>query len=473
MRAESIYWLADSLGLPSIMECEDGTISWNYIASGIIRKQQWSTFGQAISDLVGYNVDPAMLKRDVSKARNGIPTEYKTDRGHRILLVPVGKGKVCAVIASDTLQSGSYAHRLKNRQLADSQSHELANALGAIVGWSQLAKGGNRVQEALELIETASKTAWSISRKMLGHDEPPACGQIPPIIDLSSFIDDAVRLISLKALQAGITVHRTIEPSMRIMGTRDALWSIVWNPITNAVEAMPNGGVLTVSATGISNMVRLVIQDDGHGMGEEIKRNVFQPYFTTKKEGSGLGLALLKQAVNSLDGTVSIESSFSKGTRITIELPRIVDVQDKNRTDSTNTDRCSGIFATEKIRGRILIVDDDPALREMIATALDLRGAQVVAVATPSEALEVNGLFDLALVDMQLPEQTGDTLLGQLYTVKKVRKGIIVTGDNSSLNGSQDHLKFDLLRKPFQLDDLFERVIEALATIKNEEILAI
>jgi two-component system, cell cycle sensor histidine kinase and response regulator CckA len=469
MREESVRWLADSLGLPFMEERQDGTLYRNDAAQNALKSDQGYGFVQAVAELIENVGDSAKLEEQIARARTGIPVDYRTDTGRRVLLLPAEKYHVCAVFVPFDLSERSSSNTEKQK-LTDGLFHELANALGAIAGWAQLARGGTRVEEALELIEKASKSVWSISRQILGHNQEQIRDSVTSVTDMSASVDEAVRLIALKASQVGVVIHHRITPGLEVKCAPDDVWSMIWNLMTNAVEAMTYGGTLTVELTGQETTVRFVVMDDGPGMDDTIKERVFQPYFTTKEKGTGLGLALVKQAVEAAGGAIELISSRGKGTRFNIELPRSIGVNRKQEQSHRSNARASSLYFAEPISGRILLVEDDTGLREMMATALAMRGAKVVAACNAGEAMGTEGRFDVALMDMQLPDRNGDRLLADLRAIGKVNLGIIVTGHNRPSRYAQGGKPDGYLRKPFQIEELFERVATVLRHEKPEEV---
>ena len=96
---------------------------------------------------------------------------------------------------------------------------------------------------------------------------------------------------------------------------------ILTNLIINAMQAMPNGGNLTISAHHQANKASIIVEDTGVGIPEDVKPKLFTPMMTTKSKGQGLGLAVVKRLVEALNGTISFESEVGKGTKFKIELP--------------------------------------------------------------------------------------------------------------------------------------------------------
>jgi CheY-like chemotaxis protein len=168
---------------------------------------------------------------------------------------------------------------------------------------------------------------------------------------------------------------------------------------------------------------------------------------------------MVKQAIGDVGGSIELKSEPGIGTRFSVALP----LAPGSVLRPSNAKRSSGVFYAEPLHHRILVVDDDLGLREMIATALGMRGAEVVAVGSAEAALAEHGPFALAIVDLLLPDLRGDALLATLRSRGATQLGVLITGTelptNLTSNGSPDVL----LRKPFELEELFEGLAAALS----------
>ena len=344
MREELIRWLSDSLGLPFVEELEEGDVYYNDAAQKTLNSERRMSFAQSISRLAGKNIDSSTLEEKISQARIGNPIEYIADNGQKILFAPAGGNRACALVVTISFDRQTLRWGSDRKELTDGLSHELANALGAIAGWAQLARSGTRVEEALELIERASNSAWSISRQILGHHNEELSENASSVTNVSAFVDEAVRLIALKASQVGVAIRQSIAPGLEVKGKRDDVWSMVWNLMTNAVEAMPYGGTLAVEVALKEEIIRIVVEDNGPGIDDKIKERIFQPYFSTKKRGTGLGLALVKQSVDALGGAIEVATHKGEGTRFTIELPRVEESDRGRHLANRTSGRVSGVY---------------------------------------------------------------------------------------------------------------------------------
>ena len=118
-------------------------------------------------------------------------------------------------------------------------------------------------------------------------------------------------------IKATCKIDKTVK---QITADPELLKRIITNLVTNAIQAMPKGGKLSVYAYRKENNVIIEVQDTGEGIPEEVKPKLFTPLFTTKSKGQGFGLAVVKRVTESMNGTVTFESEKGKGTKFTILL---------------------------------------------------------------------------------------------------------------------------------------------------------
>lgn len=468
MSADFTTWLIRSLGLPLFEDTPQGDVRVNDAARGRLGSVRPTDLAQGVARCCGLAAPTDALKQAIARARAGETQDLTIAEEYRVAIAPNAKGRASALVApldAITRAQGNTSAV----DLAAGVSHELANALGAIAGWAHLARQGGDVDEALSVIEMSAESAWSMARHMLGR----VSGRVaagPAVSDASALIKHVSQMLTPRAREANVKIETRLAADITVAAEHTDLWSVVWNLMLNAIEAMPQGGTLLVQLTANADHALLVVADNGPGMSPELQGRIFDPYVSTKATGTGIGLATVKRAVAAMGATISLESEIGHGARFEVRLVRKPDAVVPTVTLRARADasRSSGVFRAERINGRILVVDDDTALREMIATALSVRGANVVAVATQREALATEGKFDLALIDMLLPDVTGDVLLKELRGNGKVVRGLLVTGAEVERMRLVDGRESDgVLRKPFRLDDLFERVDDALASTRD------
>jgi len=211
-------------------------------------------------------------------------------------------------------------------QLAAGVAHELNEPLGNILGFAQLAKKVPRVPEQVEQdlmkIEKASLHAREITRKLLvfARQAPYSMTQVT----LNQLIEDGLYFLESRCAKAGIELVREIAPDLpEIQADPSQLNQVFVNLVVNSIQAMPEGGKLTITVAVKDDMVFISIGDTGCGMDKEALEKIFLPFFTTKDigEGTGLGLSVVHGIVTSHGGTIEVKSEVGKGTRFEIRLP--------------------------------------------------------------------------------------------------------------------------------------------------------
>ncbi len=164
--------------------------------------------------------------------------------------------------------------------------------------------------------------------------------------DIHMVLEEVVLLQEGRAVASGIDIHRDYAP-FPIMGMFDhnQLKQVFHNIIINAMEAMPHGGTLTIRTEKVSHpehpkespgFVRITFSDTGVGIPKEILDEIFEFYYTTKRTGTGIGLAIAKQIVEGHQGFIYITSEVGKGTTVYIELPLTIEEDTKNRQHQEN-----------------------------------------------------------------------------------------------------------------------------------------
>ena len=209
-------------------------------------------------------------------------------------------------------------------EMAARMAHEIKNPLASISGSAQvLASAGNlndNGQRLLHILVDESRRLSGILDGFLEYAKPGAATFGP--CDLSAMLRDCVNLLERSDEQREHhTLQLKIPEELVLRGEEHLLRQIFWNLSRNALQAMPDGGELEISAVRKNGRVVLRWQDNGVGMTEEIRRQAFEPFVTTKPGGTGLGLAVVYAAVAEHNGSVSIDSAPGSGTSVTVELP--------------------------------------------------------------------------------------------------------------------------------------------------------
>jgi CheY-like chemotaxis protein len=325
--------------------------------------------------------------------------------------------------------------------------HELANAMTLVVGLAERAhyhRAGASPLERTEMLDRIARTARDglhVAR-LVGRSEGDwserrvaTRGEVASV--LARVVDGLRRFASARDVR--------LDTDLRVAGTvadEHALAAITWNLVENAVEASPPASTVSVAAITVGETLELSVLDDGAGLEARPKR----------RRGRGVGLTVVRALVDGLAGSMELEARPARGTRARVTVP----------VRLPEAEACAPDPATSTVRARVLIVEDDPALRTLMSERLSMLGWQVRATADPWSALSSAARFDLALVDLHLH---GEALSQSfLRTIReRVPRVVAVTGDPV---GGADVDR--VLRKPFELDELVELVEELTGPAAHE-----
>jgi CheY-like chemotaxis protein len=297
-------------------------------------------------------------------------------------------------------------------QMAGGVAHDFNNVLTPIVGYADLlvsllqdsAEQGDALAMARE-IQVAANDAKEIVKRVSRLYRTEV--QETDAVDVGAVVQGALAITQPKwqsemsARGVGIKIVVRVEGVSRVAGSESALREALTNLLLNAVDAMPRGGTLTISAEDLDDRVVLKVTDTGCGMAAWQLRHCFSPFFTTKgAHGTGLGLAIVRSIVESHRGEIEVQSEPNKGTTFTIRLPRwtawadpIVEV------------------GQAPIRPlRVLLVDDDPRTIHVVARYLRADGHAVEEARSGEEGIRKfgEGPFDLVITDRAMPDISGD-----------------------------------------------------------------
>jgi PAS domain S-box-containing protein len=363
--------------------------------------------------------------------------------------------------------------------LAGGIAHDFNNILGAILGYGELAqqesKPGSPLRRYVDNVMHAAERAKALVDRILGFSRS-GLGE-RAYVHIQSVIEETLELIAA-SLPANIRLEKSLlVGDAALIGDSTQLHQVAMNLCTNAVHAMEQGGILSVSLERVDlteaqlvsrgslspgPYIRLVIKDTGVGIEPDVLERIFDPFFTTRGvgKGTGLGLSLVHGIVTDLGGAIDVHSVIGKGTTFEIWLPVTNDVG-KPAVEA----------ARELPRGRgetVMIVDDEPTLVALAEEMLAGLGYEPVGFESSVMALQAFRAkperFDAVLTDEAMPDLVGTELAGEIRLLRSDVPIILMSGHGGAslaLRAQAIGVK-EVLHKPLQRVDLAESLARAL-----------
>jgi signal transduction histidine kinase len=352
--------------------------------------------------------------------------------------------------------------------------HELNNPLSTVIGYaemlSQVPESGSR-ERWIETILQEGQRCQRIVQNMLSLTRSDGDGT-RRLVSLGSVAERALSLVSYPYRSAGVSATLSVDAdSAAVRGDADALLQVFINLLTNALHALE--GVdgereVRVSVEGAaSGNVLIRVADNGPGIPEDLQDRIFEPFFTTKGEGkgTGLGLRLVRTIAEDHGGRVRCESSPGRGAEFLVALPRAE--RSASVEGSVLGGQQPGVEASARgdlAGARIIVIDDEPAVAEVLCEVLRHSGARVEAQSCSETGLRqvLESEPDVVLCDMHMPNLSGVNLLARLRSERPDLAGrlIFTTGATSGLEdqAAPEHSGRPCLLKPFDFAQVVGRI---------------
>jgi CheY-like chemotaxis protein/two-component sensor histidine kinase len=303
--------------------------------------------------------------------------------------------------------------------------------------------GEAELQSALRDIEAAAQRGAQLAKQLLtfSHGEDQTPRQDP--IELAKVIGSLASFLArVLPEQVRLTVHA--EPGLSVRADATQLQQVLLNLCLNARDAMPDGGDLVVTAESVmlsdadamarpflaaGAHARLRVVDNGCGMSEEVRRRAFEPFFTTKApgKGTGLGLAVVYRVVQTLAGHVAVDTAPGRGTTFTVHLPLAPPAPTVEDTDRFETPRRVTVGGS-----KLLVVDDEPLLREALRRLLAAMGYVVLTADDGEQALAIyrehHQSISLVILDLAMPHMGGEEAFYALRQIRPDARVLITSG---------------------------------------------
>ena len=342
-----------------------------------------------------------------------------------------------------------------------------------------------QARDSLVNIIRACSTGSSLTRSLLGYAKRQPLTMAS--FNLLDLIHDVTRIAGIASgnyrIILGKELQENAEPIM-VTGSFSSLSHSVLNLIKNAREAMPDGGTINVLWEGDDTTSILTVRDHGTGIAEKDLPRIFEPFFSTKKQGTGLGLAMVRGILDQHSGTVEIRSTAGMGTSVSLVWPRRpastaetgdgVDGRRDTRRIVLSNQVANGAPAADETSLFIYVVDDDDLVREGLCSLLEHLGHRVESFHHPEVGLQrllaASPPPDVVIVDYNMPGINGTQFIAR-YGTSAMQNGHKLTTQILLMSGMppshfQDfmseftHLKVRVLEKPFSLETLRSKLAE-------------
>ena len=354
-------------------------------------------------------------------------------------------------------------------EMAAGIAHEINNPLTGVIGFPQilLAKQNvpDDVKEDIKIIEEGSRRVADIVRRLLTFAR-----QSKPVkveANLNELIDNTLKLREYVLKTNNIEGITKFDPELPwLIVDPGQLQQVFINLIVNAEQAMKKShgrGTLTISTEKIANAIRITFQDDEPGIKKEIIGRLFEPFFTTKDpgEGAGLGLSLSRSIILEHYGKISVVSEFGHGATFIVELP----LHDPTQLEAATQMNQTKETPTVNKKGRILVVDDEPGVRELLGKVMTEMGHSVDVISDAGSAMKIidaGTIYDVILSDIRMPGMNGVDLCSLI--IRKIpemkNRIIVITGDvmGADIKAFLNTNKLAYLAKPFDIKVLKKQV---------------
>jgi signal transduction histidine kinase len=351
--------------------------------------------------------------------------------------------------------------------LAGGVAHDFNNLLTVMTGYTELAMMRNgadaRLQHELGQVLEASHRASRLTDQLLAFSRKQVLQ--PTVLDVNEVVSEIVPM--LRRL-IGEHIRIAVEPTAGIpciVADHGQIEQVIINLVVNSRDAMPSGGVITIRTAchperseGSAPRVTLSVSDTGTGIPDEIRERIFEPFFTTKEpgKGTGLGLSMVYGIVEQSGGAIDLQTETGKGTTFTIGFP----ASDAEREPKS---AIGSLQPAPRGTETILLVEDEPELRELAKRTLESLGYQVIAPEHTEDALAVAiaRKVDLLLTDIVMPVMSGPTIVRRIADVGAMPPVIYMSGyADETLAEYRLEQGSTLLRKPFSPSQL-ARVVRA------------
>ncbi|MFZ5608546.1 MAG: response regulator [Pseudomonadota bacterium] len=444
----------------------------------LVAEEEREAVSRLLADAAAGRAPRAPTDIHLRQARDGVAQLYvRTAHG--------GEGDAVLYLADTTEQKRlelQFAQAQKMQavgQLAGGIAHDFNNILTAMIGFCDLllvrhGAGDASFADIMQIKQNANRAANLVRQLLAFSRQQTLRATVLVVTDVLAELSNLLRRLIGENIELKMIHGRDIGP---VKVDQGQLEQVIINLAVNARDAMPDGGVLTittrmVNARNLPSMghefmpaqdyVSIAVSDTGHGIPQQYLSKIFEPFFTTKEvgRGTGLGLSTVYGIVKQTGGFIFAESKQGAGATFLIYLPVHHGVQE---APPERAARRSDSVADLWGRGTVLLVEDEDAVRTFAVRALSKKGYSVLEAASGEAALDIvrghEGAIDLVISDVVMPNMDGPTLVKAIRKLRPETKIIFISGyAQDGFRNTVDASDFHFLPKPFSLTQLAEKV---------------
>lgn len=349
--------------------------------------------------------------------------------------------------------------------------HDLNNPLTTVLGFTEELEDEVEDEEKKEIISIVHSEAdrcrrivhnlLTLVRKKKAEEE---------ILNINDMLADVLRIRQNQLRVENIKLSTNFDPEMpKVYGYRDRLQQVFFNLIINAEQALKEKGgtegKIAVTTKTEGEIVRIEFCDTGPGISEEHIKKLFEPYFTTKEKGTGMGLFLCSRIIDEMKGKISVSSEKEKGTCFVLELPRYQQKKKNKKEEVCTVTKVKG----DELKGvKLLVVDDETNILKFYETLLKKYGCEVTTATNANDAVKLvkEKKFDVIVTDCRMPGAEGQTFHERVGEIAPEMKKRIIFSTGDTLNSKvvnfarKHHNK--LILKPFRIEEIVVAIKEVL-----------
>ncbi|HEY6729334.1 MAG TPA: ATP-binding protein [Polyangiaceae bacterium] len=339
-------------------------------------------------------------------------------------------------------------------------AHDFNNLLSVVTSASSSLRGSLSIahpedEQALDDLDEAASRAILITRQLLSLGRSMV-GEAETL-DLSDVLMSLKKMLP-RLLGPAIHVEVQAAPEAWVHAPRVGLEQIILNLAVNARDAMPSGGTFRADVKLTDGSVTLLVSDTGVGMSDADKQRIFEPFFSTKSNGTGLGLSTVKQQVENASGTIEVDTAPSRGATFRITFPRTESPEAEARASLSQV-----VSRRPRTSGRVVLVEDEPLVRRATGRVLRSGGYEVLAFADGEEALawcKASQEISCVVTDLVMPRMDGETLARHLESVRPGVPLIMMSGNREPAPELMQRSSSRYLTKPVSARHLLDAVGE-------------